>query len=176
MSSSLVAHWRKLKKANADGHWVHPDDQPIFNLFKEKDSHSFKLNHPPPAYVGNIEGADAILLMSNGGYNELRTKSDFSKPDAQQHFIEHLHNPCAIDPGEIAIYWQDHPSEIKAEIKKGRLAIVNACAYRSESLSEEPENQRLYHLLYSVQGDRRWLFEKIIHLAKSGKKSIHDNR
>ena len=65
--SSIRKHWSRL-----EGN-VHPDDLPIF----DRHPHSFRINFPPPAFIGNIDTAPIVILMANGGYNEEGTPKEF---------------------------------------------------------------------------------------------------
>lgn len=65
--SILVDHWRKLEGS------VHPDDERVFSTA----NHTFNLDWPSPAYVGDIENAPYVILMKNGGYDANMTPAEF---------------------------------------------------------------------------------------------------
>jgi hypothetical protein len=76
MKCSVRAFWERLEGS------VHPDDRLVF----EKHPHSFNLDFPPPAFVGDIDNAPIIILMANGGYNVDRTPTAFLEAgDHQEH-------------------------------------------------------------------------------------------
>ncbi|MEM7270837.1 MAG: hypothetical protein AAF401_16490 [Pseudomonadota bacterium] len=164
--SQLVKHWRKLRGA------VHPVDAPVF----EKYHHSFNLDWPPPAYVGDVNNAPFILLMMNGGYHQQDTAAEFNEEGSVNRYIENLHNPRAVKPQYISKYYA--AGNYGDFISDGRLALVNAIAYRSGKLSEEKQNQQVAELLPSTQLHRQWLFDELIPQAMSGKRFViaHRNR
>ena len=164
--SILVEHWRELDGA------VHPQDAPVF----DRSSHSFNLDWPPPAYIGDVLNARFILLMMNGGYDRQITPLEFPDAAAIERHIDMLRNPRPIDPQSVSPYYGT--GNYGQYIASGRLALVNACAYRSGKLSEEGMNRRLAENLPSVQLHRRWLREELIPQALSGTKVIiaHRNR
>jgi len=53
---------------------------------------------------------------------------------------------------------------------------VNACAYRSPKISNEPDNRKLIERLPSVQFTRRWLLEAILPEAEAGNRLIIGKR
>ena len=50
----------------------------------------------------------------------------------------------------------------------GHVVIVNACAYRSVKISNEPDNQRILRHLPSVKVTRDWLLNDVLPLARDG--------
>jgi len=67
-TSSLRRFWARLEDS------VHPDDKPIF---AEYPQHTFNLKFPPPAFVGDVDAAPIVILMSNGGYKPGITEREF---------------------------------------------------------------------------------------------------
>lgn len=163
--SMIVAHWRKL--ANT----VHPEDQKVFDIAE----HTFNLDWPPPAYIGDVVNAPYVLLMMNGGYDPQFTPTEFSHDDAIKRYIDLLHNPRPIDPKLVSPYYTGNYGEY---IRTGRLALVNAVAYRSGKLSGETKNKKLAHNLPSTLLHRQWLRNELIPQALSGDRKIiaHRNR
>lgn len=159
----LIDHWRLLAGS------VHPYDEPIFNVAH----HSFNLDYPPPAYVGDVEQAPAILLMANGGFN-VKTADEFREAGSVQRYIERLHNPKPVDPAEISPYYD--AGNYGDLIKSGKLALINAVAYRSKKISDENENKSLAKRLPSTLLHHRWLKEEMIPQAISGKRLIIAHR
>jgi hypothetical protein len=64
---AIVRHWSHLSDA------VHPSDAPVFYANK----HSFNLEFPPPAFIGDIINAPVILLDANGGFDPIVTPNEF---------------------------------------------------------------------------------------------------
>ena len=162
--SSIVQHWRKLSGA------VHPDDLYAF----KNHQHSFNLDFPPPAYIGDIDNAPVVLLDANGGYDAVVTPNEFSQPDSFEKYMDMLHFPKAIDTISVAPYYARR--NYASLIKSGRLALVNAVAYRSTSISKEPQNKRLLEKLASTRVHREWLRGELIPSAKAGKRLIIAHR
>ena len=164
--SSLVQHWRKLSGA------IHLDDLSVFTSHQ----HSFNLDFPPPAYIGDIENAPVVLLDANGGYDPSITPMEFSKSGFLEKYIELLRSPKAVDPVEISPYYAKR--NYASLIKSDRLALVNAVAYRSSSISrpEDAANRRIVEKLPSTQVHRIWLRNELIPAAKAGKRLIVAHR
>ena len=80
MASSIRAFWRRLEGP------VHPDDRPVFDRLK----HTFNLDYPPPAFIGDIDHAPVVVLMANGGYDAKLTPTEFARPEDTVEFIEYL--------------------------------------------------------------------------------------
>ena len=163
-SSMLVEHWRKL-----DGP-VHPEDRAVFDA----NSHTFNLEFPPPAFIGDVENAPFLLLMMNGGFDASITPLEFPNEVAITKFIDRLHNPRAVQPNEISPYYES--GNYGNFIANGRLALVNAVAYRSGKLSDEPWNKRVAEKLPSVALHRRWLMEQVIPEALNGRRTMIAHR
>ncbi|GGC56572.1 hypothetical protein [Chelatococcus reniformis] len=138
--STLVNFWRGLRGS------VHPADAPVF---AETSDHTFDLRFPPPAYIGAVDTAPVIVLMSNGGFNRLVTPREFEDPGAAEAHRERLFRPVAADPAVAAPYYSR--TSIGRLLQSEEGSIVNAVAYRSASLSREPSNQRLLETLLSVE-------------------------
>jgi hypothetical protein len=163
-ASMIVRHWRGLDGA------VHLEDRPIF----ERSEHTFNLDFPPPAYLGDIVNAPFVLLMKNGGYKPTETPEEFADSGAVERYLDHLHNPKPIQPGLVAPYYAT--ANYARHIADGRLALVNAIAYRSVKLTEEPWNVALAEQLPSTQVHRRWLWEELIPQAVSGDRVVIAHR
>lgn len=164
IASQLVEHWRKLKNA------VHPDDEAVFR----ESPHSFNLDWPPPAYIGDVDNAPFVLLMMNGGYDSLKTPAEFPNNAAVERYIDLLHNPRPVQPMTISPYYDS--GNYGQHIASGRLALVNAIAYRSGKLSQERQNSRLAENLPSTQVHRKWLRDELIPQALSGDRTIIAHR
>jgi hypothetical protein len=160
----IVTHWRKLEGP------VHPEDAPYF----DDADHTFNLDWPPPAYIGDVIGAPFVLLMMNGGYDPHGTPREFYEPSTVAAYLDRLHNPGPADLGVVAPYYAR--ANYFPYIADGRLALVNAIAYRSGKLSKEPRNQKLAERLPSTLLHRRWLREELIPQAREGVRTIIAHR
>jgi hypothetical protein len=75
-TSQLRAFWQRLEGE------VHPDDAPVL----ASNRHSFNLDFPPPAFVGNVDTARVFILRNNGGFDALETAREFSTAqDRREH-------------------------------------------------------------------------------------------
>lgn len=140
----------------------------------DANPHCFNLDYPPPAFVGDIINAPVILLDANGGYDPVVTPSEFAAPDAIDRYLDLLRNPRAVHPGKIAPYYgaRNYADLIAA----GKLALVNAVAYRSAAISREPDNRRVAEQLPSTAVHRAWLRDLLIPAASSGERLIIAHR
>jgi hypothetical protein len=57
-------------------------------------------------------------------------------------------------------------------LANGQAVLVNACAYRSPKITEEPDNQRLIDQLPSVQFTRRWFTEAVLPAVRDGQRLL----
>jgi hypothetical protein len=164
VTSSIVKHWRQLSGS------VHPADEVVFGFH----SHSFNLEFPPPAFIGDIENAPVVLLDANGGYDPQITPMEFAAEGSRKRYLDLLHNPRPVNPGDIAPYYgRRNYSHL---IKSGRLALVNAVAYRSVGISREPQNRKLAEQLPSTQVHRNWLRQELLEQAKAGERLVIAHR
>jgi hypothetical protein len=164
MTSSIVKHWRNLKGS------VHPEDQKYFDA----QPHTFNLDFPPPAFIGDIENAPVVLLDANGGYDPKVTASEFLEANSVSRFIDLLHNPRQIDPSRIAPYYGKR--NYAQLIRDGILVLVNAVAYRSKGISSESENKKLTELLPSTEVHRKWLRDELLLQAARGNRLVISHR
>jgi len=160
----LVAHWSQLIDR------VHPLDAP----FMQTGVHSFNLDYPPPAFIGDIVNARVILLDANGGFDPELTPSEFMSVGAADRFLDLLHRPRAIHPGQISPYYGLR--NFADLIATGNLALVNAVAYRSSSISRETENRRIAEKLPSTTVHRNWLRHTLLPSAARGDRLIVAHR
>lgn len=163
-SNLIVDHWSQL-----DGS-VHPLDAPVFAT----NPHSFNLDYPPPAFIGDINNAPVVLLEANGGFDPVVTPSEFAAPDALDRYLDLLRNPRAVHPGQIAPYYcaRNYADLIAA----GEMVLVNAVAYRSVSISREPNNRRLAEQLPSTAIHRAWLRDVLVPAASRGERLVVAHR
>ena len=66
-------------------------------------------------------------------------------------------------------YYETNYGQLLAD---GRVALLNACAYRSLKISEESDNRRVVRGLPSARFARSWLIEGLIPLAERGERLI----
>ena len=135
ISNPIIRHWSQLNGS------VHPLDESVLAANK----HCFNLDYPPPAFIGDIINAPVILLDANGGYDPVVTPTEFADLGSTDRFLDLLRNPRALHPGLIAPYYGAR--NFAELIAAGELALVNAVAYRSRSISREPANRRVAELL-----------------------------
>jgi hypothetical protein len=162
--SMLLNHWRQLEDQ------IHPLDKPVF----DSAAHSFNLQFPPPAYVGDLENAPVVLLEANGGFDPIVTPSEFLDQGAVERFIDFLHRPRAVDPSTIAPYYGAR--NYASAIASGELVLVNAVPYRSPSISKEPQNRRLAERLPSTKVHRNWLRSELLVQAQNGDRLVIAHR
>lgn len=165
----ISEYWGKLQKTKSG--WVHPDD---LELLRSED-HSFNLDFPPPAFVGNVVDAKIIVLAANGGYHPTVTPSEFEASGAEAAYIDRLSHPGSADWSAVAPYYNGYIN-YASMLLSGEAAIVNACAYRSPKISEEPANRKLIKRLPSVAFQLRWLVECVLPDAEAGKRLIVGKR
>lgn len=148
---------------------MHPDDRPFF----ERATHTFNLEYPPPAFVGQIDAAPVVVLMANGGYKET-TKTEFrSRHDIDEH-LDWLTGAQKTPPANFSQYYTSSP--LWPRVQDGQVAIANAVAYRSPKLSEEPLNKSLAKRLPSHKAHIAWLNRELLPAAAEGKRLVVAHR
>ena len=162
---ALATYWGKQMLTEND-QWVHPDDRLLFAA----QPHSFNLDFPAPAFVGDILGAKIIILAANGGYDPFVTAEEFKEPDAAENYMHRLNNPSHVNWAKAAPYYRG--VNYAHLLFNGTAAVVNACAYRSRKISEDPENKKLIKRLRSVAFNRSWLLDCVVPLTRSGERII----
>ncbi|MFC7516032.1 hypothetical protein ACFQUU_13540 [Herbaspirillum sp. GCM10030257] len=167
-SANLSEYWSHLEQTEIG--WVHPEDR----MLLESEPNTFNLDYPPPAFIGDVSTAVVIVLAANGGYDPTITSREFSSPAVSQRYLDRLARPADADWSEVAPYYQG--INYADLLLSGKAAIVNACAYRSRKISEEPENRRLIKKLPSARFNRQWLLEAVLPDANQGKRLIVGKR
>ncbi|MEM9346620.1 MAG: hypothetical protein AAGB26_08380 [Planctomycetota bacterium] len=162
---SLSNYWGAIQKTS-EGYWVHPEDRHLF----VSSPHSFNLDYPPPAFVGDIINAKVVILTANGGYKQAVTPHEFPDPRTEHEYVVRLTNPSGSDWRSVAKYYSD--VNYADFICRGIVATVNACAYRSPKISAEPENRKLIKKLPSAAFTRRWLIDSVVTSANRGEKLV----
>jgi hypothetical protein len=159
--SSLRNYWRRLSGT------VHPDDAPIF---ASSADHTFNLDYPPPAFIGDIENAPIVVLMANGGFDPNETPREFAQPGTQEAYIRWLHGEEGRLPSFVAPYYAR--GRLGPLVRSGDVVLVNAVGYRSVSLSGEPENRKLAKRLPSVAVHKRWVQDELVPSAQAGQRFL----
>lgn len=168
MKLDLSKYWSQVRKC-AKG-WVHPDDEEGLS----KQPHSFNLDFPPPAFVGNVTTARIIILVANGGYAPTVTPLEFVGPESEAKYLRRLSYPEEANWDEVSPYYRGvNYAEL---VFSGKAALVNACAYRSPKIGEEPENKRLLNQLPSVRFNREWLIKEVFPQVEAGARFIVGKR
>lgn len=165
----IVSYWSSQHRTAA-GEWVHPDD---VEMLREHD-HSFNLDFPVSPYVGDIMNAPVIILGANAGYKKGITDAEFPDQAAIDTYLDRVRDPDTSDWSGMAQYY--HGVNYRSLLLGGDAVWINACAYRSKKLSEEPQNRRLIEVLPSAQFTRRWLLEAVMPLAERGERLVVANR
>lgn len=160
MASSIRQFWQKL-----DGN-VHPDDAPVLATHR----HSFNLDYPPPAFIGDIDNAPVVILFANGGFDAAVTPTEFPYEEDRREYLDWLHGHRKEPPKRLAPYYLQN--SVFPWVKNGTAVILNAIAYRSPKLSQEPENQNVAQLLPSTRLHREWLMNEVLLDARQNRRFI----
>jgi hypothetical protein len=155
---SLTEFWRKLNLDQS----VHPCDREALSAWP----HSFNTDEPPPAFIGDIERAPVIVLVSNGGWNTETAKEFLQPHNSPADYVTRLHNSTACDPSIVSPYYAR--SNLKQFLARGDVALLNLIPYRSPELSKEPENLAFAPRLWSSQIAVQWVNEVAMPQAQSG--------
>jgi hypothetical protein len=165
MTSSIRKFWQRLESA------VHPCDAPVF---ASNPQHTFNLDFPPPAFIGDVDNAPVVILMLNGGYDRNKTPAEFAEPNDRTEYLEWLRGERADIPRNLSTYYTDNP--VFDLVKNQKAAIVNAAAYRSPQITQEPQNKKSAKLLPSVKVHQQWLYNEVLPAARDGKRLIVAHR
>lgn len=162
---SIVNYW--VHQTHTDsGVWVHPEDEELLST----GDHSFNLDFPAGAFVGDILNAPVIILGANGGYNQNTTPREFEDEGSIDTYLARISSPSTADWNDVSPYYDE--VNYSSLLFDGRAVLINACAYRSPRISGEPENKKIIERLRSVAFTRAWLIESVLPLAKSGERLI----
>ena len=164
----ISEYWSKLQRTSLG--WIHPDDEHVLT----RSNTSFNFDFPPPAFVGDVLTARVIILTANGGYDPVVTSKEFATPAAEARYVHRLSHPTKVDWAEVAPYYSN--VNYAQYLTSRKVALVNACAYRSRKISEEPTNRRAIRLLPSAAFNLRWLIEEILPDAHRGARIIVGKR
>ena len=168
---AIVDHWQRLVDGadSGKGLFAHPDDAELFRTHE----HSFNLDFPPPAFIGDILNAPVVMLDANGGYHPSATPWEFSQPGAIERYLDCLRRPRPAERDQVAPYYAGR--KFADLLFSGHLTLVNAVAYRSPGISQEPMNRRLAELLPSTHVHRKWL-RGVLQSAARGERLVVAHR
>lgn len=157
--SRIREFWRKL-----DGP-VHPQDETFFEANPDAKS-VFHLFLPPPAFIGDVDGARVIVLMMNGNYKPGITESHFPDQASQSEYIRYIRGEQTQMPTNLAGYYRTGP--LAAWLENGTAALVNAVAYRAPALTKVPGIMKKISGLPSFAEHLAWVTEDLIPHAQQG--------
>jgi hypothetical protein len=163
--SSLVEFW-SAQYRNRSGLCLHPADEGTL----DRKRHSFNLDFPVSPFVGNVLSAPVVILGANAGYRSDMTSQEFPDQRAIDAYLERVRRPETADWSGVSRYYTE--TNYGSLIATGRAVLVNACAYRSPKISEEPENRRTVAELASASFTRRWLLDAVLPLARIGARLV----
>lgn len=161
----MVTFWRG-QQLKVDGRWAHRLDVDTFAA----EPHSFNLDHPVNPYVGDVLNAPVVILGANGGYSAELTPTEFPDDDAVRTYLDRVDNPMDADWSFVSQYYDR--TNYGDLVASGQAVLVNACAYRSVKITEEPVNRRLIKRLESALFTRRWLLEAVLPMAAAGERLV----
>jgi hypothetical protein len=175
IAEPLIAFWSELRETK------HPQDEEVLGTWPN----TLNTDYPPTPFVGDLRRARLFVLLANAGYEAERTSREFATMGTADEYRDRLRNPVPSEEGKT------HPYFLKGRLggwlKKGDAAVVNAMAYRSPAISDEPENRAIAEKLRSVQFHREWLHSYLLPAAgkvmvivhRPGlwklKRSLHEN-
>jgi hypothetical protein len=99
MISSVRQFWRRLDST------VHPDDEPYFRA----NHHTFNLDFPPPAFIGDVDNAPVVILMLNGGYDRDRTPKEFAEPHDCAEYLSWIKGERSQFLKNLSAYYTESP-------------------------------------------------------------------
>lgn len=168
MSDDLPTYWGRMHRSALG--WTHPDDERVLG----SEPHTFNLQYPPPAFVGNVTSAKVIILVANGGYDPRVTPREFEAPSSETLYLQRLTQPTTAKWSEVAPYYGR--VNYAAMLFSGLAAAVNLCAYRSPKISQEPANRRVIRNLPSARYNQDWLANTVFPQAEAGERLIVGKR
>lgn len=164
MCISLPEYWRSQRRLA--GRWVHPDDADLI----ARDGgirDSFNFDFPAVPFNGD-PSAPVVLLLANGGWDDIETPREFqSECDVQRH-LERLSCPESADWRSLCPYYQRR--NYFDLIKAAKLVAVNLCGYRSQRVPG------CVGRLNSAKVHQRWLSDEVMPEVKAGKRFLVAHR
>ncbi|MCC5610776.1 hypothetical protein LC612_29525 [Nostoc sp. CHAB 5834] len=168
--TDIVDFWRGKQQVDSNGRWSHRlDAKDLSNR-----PHSFNLDYPVSPYIGDVLAAPIIILNANAGYRRDITDGEFPDKGSIDAYKNRVDNPSEGDWTSVSRYYDD--TNYGHWIAYRQVVVVNACAYRSPKLSEEPDNAQIIPHLPSSVFMRRWLLEAVVPLSRDGERLIVVNR
>lgn len=166
MPSLIREFWKGLELS------VHPEDARAFAFYP----HTFNLDFPPPAFIGDVDSAPVVILMLNGGYDPENTPREFPTLGDMQEHVQWLKGERKQPPRRLSSYYTAQ-EYVFPMVLSGHAVIVNACAYRSRKIRDEKDNFRLAERhLASVKVHQQWLREEVLPSARNGTRLIAAHR
>lgn len=135
---------------------------------------TFDLRFPPPAFIGDVDHAPLVVLMLNGGVASDLQAAEFPTPEDTTEYIDWLAGRRKEPPTRLSPYYTRN--RIYPWIESGQAVIVNAIAYRSHSITKEPNNKAIRRILPSALLHRRWLLNEVLPAVKAGKRKVIAHR
>ncbi len=167
--ADIVEFWGGRQSRTPAGRWCHDFDRQLLS----GEIHEFNLDYPVSPFVGDILQAPTVILNLNGGFDPVLTPSEFAKSGAEDRWLSRVADPSAADWSDVSRYYDR--ANYGAKIRSGAIALINACAYRSPSLTSGLTRE-LAEKLPSVTFHRRWLREALIPECKAGRRVVLANR
>lgn len=164
MVSSIRQFWQRLENS------VHPDDE----IFFRQNKHTFNLDFPPPAFIGDVDNARVVFLDANGGYCTKTTPAEFPRESDLDEYIDWLKGTRMVFPENLSTYYTNH--SLSTWLRDGTAVIVNAVAYRSKKISEEKDNEKLSKILPSFKAHKRWMTEELMPAVEQNKRFVIAHR
>jgi hypothetical protein len=162
MTEELAQYWGRLTGA------VHPFDA---DTFRRVGNHGFNLQFPPPAFIGDVLNAPVIILDNNGGYDPVRTPSEFPDLKACDEYRTMLSAPRRVNPTARSMSRYYLERNYSAWLISGEAALVNGVAYRSVDGKAAAVGQ-LTSELPSARFHQKWLREILVPLAQRGERFV----
>lgn len=156
---NIVEFWRGQQQAGERGEWAHRLDRKVLNA----GPHSFNLDHPVSPFIGDVLNARVIILGANPGYSSTMTPTEFADAASVNNYVARVDNPSQSDWSFVSRYYNG--TNYGHLVASGDAVVVNACAYRSPKISEEPDNRAMIKRLPSAIFTRRWLLEAVLPMA-----------
>jgi hypothetical protein len=163
--SDVVDYWASQRRTS-EGAWVHPADEEELSSTR----HSFKLEFPVSPYIGKVLTAPVVILGANAGYSSELTAEEFPDQRAVDSYLARVRSPEASNWADVSRYY--HRVNYGPLIAAGKAVLVNACAYRSPRISNEPHNRKLVTSLASARFTRAWLLEAVLGLVRIGARLV----
>ena len=162
MSSELrriVEFW--TQQCQRDAQWLHPEDEGVLRARR----HPFTLNYPVVPFIGDILRAPVVVLGANAGYGD-ETPVPFKGEHAVPQCLQHIASGSTIAWAAKVPYYVT--TNYGLRLQAGRVAVINACAYRS--LDAPPPG--LIEDLPSARVTRTWLLNALLPLVRAEQRLV----